>query len=54
MLLIHFPDTGEALAEQLAWDDFFSNFERQNLALVCLREPENEEELSRHFEFVPR
>jgi hypothetical protein len=53
MLVVHFPDTSEAEAEQMAWEEFFTQFDRQNLALVCDRE-EDELELSRDFEFVLR
>ena len=54
LLVIHFPDTSEVEAEQMPWEDFFAHFDRQNLALVCTREAEGVDELSRDFEFVPR
>ena len=54
LLLIHFPDTNEVAPDQLAWEDFFAQFDRQNLALVCARETQGVDDLSRDFEFVPR
>ncbi|MBS3168012.1 hypothetical protein J4216_02730 [Candidatus Woesearchaeota archaeon] len=53
LLTINFPDVPEAAIEDISWEEFFNNFEENNLAFLY-QEETKEGGISKFFKFIKR